>query len=132
MWAFSRTYHFYDTATGNGEPTLGLRSLVYGTDGWPRFGWDLKDGIYSLTSALMTGSADANMALGLDAGTPSAPTFQAWGGGNGQLWNIQRLSPNTYRISNVQNGLGLSMSGGNVVLAPCQQHQLPLDAQAGQ
>ena len=32
------TYHFYDGDTPNGEPTLGLRTIVWGRDGWPRPG----------------------------------------------------------------------------------------------
>jgi len=110
------TYHFYDLGTANGEPTMGLRALVYGEDGWPRFGWNPLDGEISIGSALMAGSG-VEMFLNVDAGNPTVPTFNVWSGTNRQLWRMERVAANTYRILSVQTGQALALQGGNAVLA---------------
>ena len=65
------TYHYYDTATANGEPTLGLKTLVWGADGWPRPGWAPSDGTYALGTALNTQPESPALWLTHETETPT-------------------------------------------------------------
>ena len=105
------TYHYYD-ATNSGTATMGLRSLIWGDDGWPRMGWDVVDGVYSIGSTLMGLSGASGMFLTAN----SAPQFTTWSGSNLQLWKVARVGTNQYSITNLQTGTSLYMSGASVAL----------------
>jgi len=113
------TYHYYDSATTTGEPTLGMRSMIWGDDGWPRFGWNLVDGTYAIGSALMTstGAPTGGMYLAAPAADLTIPKFMTWDGTNLQLWKIARVAANQFSITNVQTGTALTVSSGSVRLA---------------
>lgn len=91
------TYHYYDANTTNGEPTLGLKTLIWGVDGWPRPGWNLPDGVYAIGTR-MNANAGATAAYYLDtaSGTPKLAT---WTGATSQLWDFKRVDLNRYTVS---------------------------------
>lgn len=100
------SYHYYDTQV-SGRSTLGIRPMIWGANGWPRFGWDLVDGVYAIGS---------NNFLSVSAATAMAPVLSAWEGSNLQLWNIVRVASNQFRITNVQTGKALGIMNGTVML----------------
>lgn len=113
------TYHFYDSTTTAGDPTLGERSMIWGDDGWPRFGWNLLDGVYFIGSALMptAGAPTGGMFLEALPSNQIIPEFTAWDGSNLQLWKFARVAANQFSITNVQTGLALTAVSGAIRLA---------------
>ncbi len=105
------TYHFYDGATGNGEPTLGLKTVLWGVDGWPRPGWDLADGTYAIGTRL-NAEPDAP-GLWLDA-QPGSPVLAAYTGAQTQLWDIERVDVNRYVMTahGAGQNLAIAADGG--------------------
>ncbi len=43
------SFHYYD-GLSNGRPTMGIRPLLWGADGWPKAGFDLPAGRYAIIS----------------------------------------------------------------------------------
>jgi arabinan endo-1,5-alpha-L-arabinosidase len=102
------TYHFYDTATTNGEPTLGLKTILWGLDGWPRPGWVLPSGTYAIVDA---GNSTAASATVLDGGQG---TLTTWSNAATQYWNVTRVEANTYTFD-VEGKALATVGGGNTV-----------------
>ncbi len=69
------SYHFYDANTTNGEPTLGIKTVLFGADGWPRPGWDLAEGVAIGTR--LNADAGATASYWLDGGG-SAPALASY------------------------------------------------------
>ena len=100
------SYHYYDTQV-SGRSTLGIRPLIWGANGWPRFGWDLVDGVYAI---------GGNNFLGVNSTSATAPVFSSWEGTNLQLWNLKRVAANQFSLTNVQTGKSLGITNGAVAL----------------
>ncbi len=94
------TFHYYD-ARSNGVPTMGLKTLVWGEDGWPRVGEELAAGRYAIISQA------SGLALGIynnkpDDGTPIDQfTYR---GGATQQWNVAPTDDGTYSIASLGTG----------------------------
>jgi hypothetical protein len=91
------TYHYYDGNTTNGEPTLGLKSLIWGIGGWPRPGWNLTNGAYAIGTRL-TSTSGQTTALFLDASS-GTPRLATWTGYTSQLWDLTRVDNNRYTVA---------------------------------
>lgn len=114
------TYHYYDADTPWGEPTLGLRTLIWTESGWPRPGWELPDGNYAIASQLGDESSApyGDYFIDLLYETTTKPVVRSWDGSPSQIWNIERVGMNEYRILSRRTGLALIAAGdGEVVTA---------------
>jgi len=104
------SFHFYD-AGNRGNATLGIRTLIWGDDGWPRAGWNLPDGNYAIVCG-MNREADAPAGgLYLEAADGYSGRIQMnrWKGGTDQIWNFTRVGRNQYKISCLANGKVLAV-----------------------
>ena len=103
------SFHYYGSRV-NGVPTLGLRTLVWDKDGWPRPATELKParyGILSKISRLGLGVAKISQ----DEGAPLDQfTFD---GGPFQTWNIAPVGDGTYSISNIATGKVMDLFNGS-------------------
>ncbi|MBN2802152.1 MAG: RICIN domain-containing protein [Deltaproteobacteria bacterium] len=108
------TYHYYDTATPGGEPTLGIKTIIWGTDGWPRVGWTLNDGVYAIGTR-STVDMDSSNALFL-ADENSSPILRPFDGSKNMFWKISKAEANQYTFKNHESSLALSKSGESVIL----------------
>ncbi|HEX8236096.1 MAG TPA: family 43 glycosylhydrolase [Abditibacteriaceae bacterium] len=100
------TYHYYDSLN-NGVATMGLQTLVWGKDGWPRAGSDLPGGRYAIISRA------SGLALGIhkaswDDGTP-IDQFE-YGGGAMQQWNVSPVGGGYYSISSLGSGKHMDLA----------------------
>lgn len=101
------SFHYYGSRV-NGVPSLGLRRLAWGADGWPRAVSDppapaagLAPGRYAIiskASGLALGVHDVSM----DDGTP-IDQF-TYSGGAMQLWNVCPVGDGFYGISSLGTG----------------------------
>ena len=106
------SYHFYDTATANGEPTLGIKSVIWGEDGWPRPGWDPSDGVYAIGTR--SSAEPGTPGTWLEAG--GAPELSPYTGADTQLWELRRVAPNRYTLASQADGRVVGVSNGAVAL----------------
>jgi arabinan endo-1,5-alpha-L-arabinosidase len=103
------TFHYYDSRT-NGIPTLGMKTLVWGTDGWPMAGSELPAGRYAIesrVSGLALGIYNNNFADG-------TPIDQfTYLGGPTQHWNVAPVGDGYYSIGSIGTGKYLDLFGCN-------------------
>jgi arabinan endo-1,5-alpha-L-arabinosidase len=94
------TYHYYDSRS-NGVPTLGMKTLVWGEDGWPSAGLELTPGRYAIiskASGLALGVHDVSFEDG-------APVDQfELRGGPFQEWNVSPVGDGFYAITSMATG----------------------------
>ncbi len=110
------SYHFYDASTGNGEPTLGIKTVLFGADGWPRPGWDLAEGTIAIGTRL-NADPGATAAYWLD-GSGSAPALASYTGATSQLWDVHHVDLNRFTLISHASGQALAAgAGGTVTLA---------------
>lgn len=104
------SYHFYD-AEDNGIAKLGLRTLVWGDDGWPRAGWNLPDGNYAIVCGMNRDPGAPAGGLYLEAADGYTDTVQlnTWKGGADQIWTFTRVGLNQYKIICAANGKALAV-----------------------
>lgn len=94
------TFHYYDSKA-NGVPTLGMQTLVWDQDGWPRAGTELPGGRYAIESAV------SGLALGIynNDFADGTPIDQfTYKGGPTQQWNVSPLGDGYYGISSMGTG----------------------------
>lgn len=94
------TFHYYD-GRANGVPTLGMQTLLWDANGWPRPGTDLPGGRYVIVSKA------SGLALGIHKadtadGTP-IDQFE-YKGGAMQQWNISSTGDGYYSIGSLGTG----------------------------
>ncbi|MGC4094877.1 MAG: RICIN domain-containing protein [Polyangiaceae bacterium] len=104
------TYHFYDGGTSNGEPTLGLKTLLWGVGGWPRAGWNLPNGTFAIGTRL---NASASVPLWLDA-TGGTPKLAGWNGSAGQLWTATRVDLNRFTLTSQASSQNLAITATDI------------------
>lgn len=104
------SFHFYD-GSNRGEPTLGIRTLVLGDDGWPRPGWNLADGNYAMACGMNRDAGAPAGGLYLEAadGFSNTPQLWGWKGGSSQIWNFTRVGRNQYKITCLANNKALAV-----------------------
>lgn len=91
------SFHYYNAA---GRPVLGVRTLVWGADGWPSVGDYLAPGIYKIT-------ADNGMALSVRANSAAdgAPVnLQPYTGSDFQKWAVAITPEGYYTLTSVGSG----------------------------
>ncbi len=100
------TFHFYD-GRSNGVPTLGLQTVVWGADGWPVAGADLRPGRYAIVSKA------SGQALGIHNNNfaDGTPIDQApYRGGPTQRWNVTPTGDGYYGISSMGSAKWLDLN----------------------
>jgi arabinan endo-1,5-alpha-L-arabinosidase len=104
------SFHFYD-GNNSGQPTLGIRTLVWGDDGWPRAGWNLADGNYAMVCGMNRDAGAPAGGLYLEAadGYSDTPQLWGWNGGTNQIWNFTRVGRNQYKITCLANNKSLAV-----------------------
>ncbi|HOQ05750.1 MAG TPA: family 43 glycosylhydrolase [Anaerohalosphaeraceae bacterium] len=104
------SFHFYD-ADDNGIAKLGLRTLIWGDDGWPRAGWNLPDGNYAIVCGMNRDPGAPAGGLYLEATDAYTDTVQmnTWKGGTDQIWTFTRVGLNQYKITCLANGKVLAV-----------------------
>jgi arabinan endo-1,5-alpha-L-arabinosidase len=104
------SFHFYD-ADDNGIAKLGLRTLIWGDDGWPRAGWNLPDGNYAIVCGMNRDPDAPAGGLYLEAADAYTDTVQmnTWKGGTDQIWTFTRVGLNQYKITCLANGKALAV-----------------------
>lgn len=104
------SFHFYD-ADDNGTAKLGLRTLIWGDDGWPRAGWNLPDGNYAIVCGMNRDPGAPAGGLYLEAADGYTDTVQmnTWKGGTDQIWTFTRVGLNQYKITCLANGKALAV-----------------------
>lgn len=116
--AFDRfSYHYYDGDTPNGEPTLGLRTMAWTESGWPRAGYDLQGGNYAIFSQAGDGSpaAEGSGYLDLFNDTGTTPIARDWDGSRSQVWNVERVGTNEFRIRSTRTNQVLAANANGTV-----------------
>jgi arabinan endo-1,5-alpha-L-arabinosidase len=110
------TYHYYN-GDDFGNPTLGLRTLIWTESGWPRPGWDLPDGNYIIANQAgdTTGSLHGEAYLDLIHETGPTPVTQGWDGSWSQIWTIERVGFNDYRVRSTRTDRVLAAVAGGTV-----------------
>ena len=91
------TFHYYNAAA---RPVLGVRTLVWGADGWPCVGEDLPPGTYKIT-------ADNGQALGVKGGGAadgSLIELQPSTGSDFQKWTVDITPEGYYELKSVGSG----------------------------
>ncbi len=102
----SATYHFYD-GQKNGAPTLGMRSLWWDEQGWPRAARDLPGGRYAIeskASGLVLGVSNNSAADG-------TPIDQFRYGGAAQTWNVAPTGDGFYSLRSTGTGKFMDLDG---------------------
>lgn len=104
------SFHFYDAYNG-GEHTLGIRTLIWGDDGWPRAGWNLANGSYAMVCGMNRDAGAPAGGLYLEAadGYSDTPQLWGWNGGTNQVWNFTRVGLNQYKITCQANNKALAV-----------------------
>jgi len=91
------TFHYYG-GTNNGVPTLGMKTLLWGADGWPQAGSDLPAGRYTIVSKA------SGLALGIynNSSAEGTPIDQfTYRGGATQQWNVSPTGDGYYSIGSL-------------------------------
>ncbi|RYX86702.1 hypothetical protein EON83_00555 [bacterium] len=99
------TYHYYNSLA-NGVPTLGMQTLVWEKDGWPRVAKDLKPGRYAIISKA-SGLALGIHDLSQEDGTP-IDQFK-YTGGPFQEWNVAPVGDGYFNISSLATGKSIDL-----------------------
>jgi arabinan endo-1,5-alpha-L-arabinosidase len=91
------SFHYYNA---DGRPVLGIRTLVWGDDGWPSVGDDLPPGTYKIT-------AENGLALGVH-GTRSTDgkliELQRYSGSDLQKWTVTVTPDGYYHLTSAGSG----------------------------
>ena len=117
------SYHSYDGNTANGEPTLGIKTILWGPDGWPRPGWNLAEGTIAIGSRLNADPA-STVALFLDVaqGTPSLAPYT---GVTTQLWDVHHVDLNRFTLVSRASGKALAIGAdGAITVAAASASEL--------
>ena len=85
------TFHYYNA---DGRPVLGIRTLVWGEDGWPSVGEDLQAGTYAIETEDGRAVGVAARGVGLTAGTGLAS----------QRWTVTITPEGYYRLASASSG----------------------------
>lgn len=99
------SFHYYSSRL-NGVPTLGLETLVWGQEGWPRVGSEVVGGRYAIVSQA------SGLALGIAGSKPDEgnPIDQfEYRGGPTQQWNISPTGDGSYAIGSMGTGKYLDL-----------------------
>ena len=102
------TFHYYNSLA-NGVPTLGMKTLVWGADGWPRVATDLQPGCYALISKA------SGLALGvhnLSAEDGTSVDQYPYKGGAFQEWNVAPVGDGDFAIASLGTGKFVDLVGG--------------------
>ncbi|MDF2440434.1 MAG: arabinan endo,5-alpha-L-arabinosidase, partial [Abditibacteriota bacterium] len=99
------TFHYYD-GRANGAPTVGMQTLIWGADGWPRPGSDLPGGRYVIVSRASGLALGVQQASQVD-GTPIDQL--AYQGGLMQQWNLSPTGDGYYSIGSLGSGKYLDL-----------------------
>jgi arabinan endo-1,5-alpha-L-arabinosidase len=99
------TFHYYNSLA-NGTPTLGVHTLVWDGDGWPRVAKDLQPGRYALISKA-SGLALGIHNLSQDDGTPIDQfTYK---GGPFQEWNVAPVGDGFFNVASLATGKSMDL-----------------------
>ena len=103
------SFHYYGSRV-NGVPSLGLQTLVWEEDGWPRAAKDLQPGRYGIVSKV-SGLGLGVAKISQDEGAP-IDQF-TYDGGPFQTWNVAPIGDGTFSISSVATGKVMDLFQGS-------------------